>query len=73
MNTQVKSAGVEAETQVVRAKPAKRRRWILQVDAAILLPVVVLALVEGALRIAGVGFSTSLLVPCTVKGSLVSC
>ncbi|HWJ46950.1 MAG TPA: hypothetical protein VNS62_04820 [Candidatus Udaeobacter sp.] len=73
MNTQVKSAGVEAETQVVRAKPAKRRRWILQVAAAILLPVVVLALVEGSLRMAGVGFSTSLLVPCTVKGSPAYC
>ena len=57
----------------MRAKLAKRRRWILQVAAAILLPVVVLVLVEGALRMAGVGFSTSLLVPCTVKGSPASC
>jgi tetratricopeptide (TPR) repeat protein len=64
---------MEAETEVVRAKPTALRRWILQVAAAILLPVVVLVLVEGALRMAGVGFSTSLLVPCTVKGSSASC
>jgi tetratricopeptide (TPR) repeat protein len=64
---------VEAETQIVRDTPAKRRRWILQIAAAILLPVVALILVEGALRVAGVGFSTSLLVPCTVKGSPASC
>jgi tetratricopeptide (TPR) repeat protein len=64
---------VEAETQTVRNIPAKRRRWILQIAAAIFLPVVVLVLVEAALRIAGVGFSTNLLIPCTVKGSPASC
>jgi tetratricopeptide (TPR) repeat protein len=71
--TPLESAGVEAETQTVRNNPATRRRWILQVAAAIFLPVVVLVLVEAALRIAGVGFSTSLLIPCTVKGSPASC
>jgi tetratricopeptide (TPR) repeat protein len=71
--TPLESAGVEVETQTVRNNPATRRRWILQVAAAIFLPVVVLVLVEAALRIAGVGFSTSLLIPCTVKGSPASC
>jgi tetratricopeptide (TPR) repeat protein len=71
--TPLESAGVEAETQTVRNTPATRRRWILQVAAAIFLPLVVLVLVEAALRIAGVGFSTRLLVPCTVKGSPASC
>ena len=30
-------------------------------------------IVEAGLRMAGVGFSSSLLVPCTVKGSPASC
>ncbi len=64
---------MNAETQSVRDKLAQRCRWILQVAAATLLPVVVLIVVEGALRMAGVGFSTSLLIPCTVKGSPASC
>jgi len=71
--TPLESAGVEAETQTVRDTPEKRRRWVLQIAAAILVPVVVLVVVEAALRIAGVGFSTNLLVPCTVKGSPASC
>src|SRR5215471_14319904 len=70
------AAGVEnvdaIETTPV-APPAKRRRWILQVAAAVFLPVLVLVIVEVSLRIAGVGFSTSLLVPCTVKGVPASC
>ena len=64
---------MEAETQTVRNTPAERRRWILQIAAAILIPVVVLVMVEAGLRVAGVGFSTSLLVPCTVKASPASC
>ena len=61
------------ENRSAREIPPKRRRRILQIGAAILLPVVVLVIVEVSLRIAGVGFSTSLLVPCTVKGSPASC
>ena len=53
--------------------PAKTRRWILSISAAILIPAVVLVLVEVSLRVAGVGFSTGLLVPCTVKGAPASC
>src|ERR1700758_3667730 len=55
------------------APPAKRRTWLLQIAAAVLVPVLVLVIVEISLRIAGVGFSTSLLVPCTVKGVPASC
>ena len=40
---------------------------------AVALPVLVLALLEGALRLTGSGFSTRLLVPCTVKGTPASC
>jgi len=35
---------------------------------AVLVPLLVLVVVEASLRIAGVGFRTSLLVPRTVKG-----
>ena len=73
MAAQVESAGEQAKTQAVRNMPAKNRRWILQSAAAVLVPVVVLAMVEAGLRMTGVGFSTSLLVPCTVKGRPSSC
>ena len=62
-----------AELQDAPDVPAKRRRWILQIAAAIFVPVMVLVIVEAGLRLAGIGFSTSLLVPCTVKGSPASC
>jgi tetratricopeptide (TPR) repeat protein len=49
------------------------RRWLLIALSAILVPVVVLALLEGVLRIAGVGFPTSLTTSCTVQGQPASC
>ena len=73
MTAQVQTVGADAENQRTQEIPAKRRRWILQIGAAILLPVVILVIVEVSLRIAGVGFSTNLLVPCTVKGNPASC
>jgi|SRR5215472_2900762 len=63
----VKNVDANVETTQV-SRPAKRRLW-LQIAAAVLVPVVVLVIVEVSLRIAGVGFSTSLLVPCAVKGT----
>ena len=73
MTAQVESAGVAAELQDSHDVIAKRRRWILQIAAAIVVPVVILVMVEADLRMASVGFSTSLLIPCTVKGSPASC
>jgi len=64
---------MNTDTETVEAPPLQRRRWMLSIAAAVLIPLVVLGLVEGALRIAGVGFNTSLLVPCTVKGVPASC
>ena len=49
------------------------RSWIPQVTTAILIPVVLLAVLEGALRLFGVGFSTELTVSCTVQGHAASC
>jgi len=64
---------MNAAREAVQARPPKRRRWIVAILAAVFLPLLVLALLEGALRLAGSGFSTRLLVPCTVKGNPASC
>lgn len=52
---------------------AKVCRRIALAASAILIPVVVLVAIEFCLRLANVGFSTDLLVPCTIKGSPASC
>jgi len=51
----------------------RRHRWVLPVLAAVLGPLLILGVVEASLRIAGVGYSPELLVPCTVQGSPASC
>jgi tetratricopeptide (TPR) repeat protein len=67
-------ANVDANVETMQGRPpAKRRQWFLQIAAAALVPVVVLVIVEVSLRMAGVGFRTDLLVPCTVKGVPASC
>jgi len=63
---------MSSETEIVAVTRVKHRR-ILIVVTAILIPLAVFAVVEASLRLAGVGFSTDLLVPCTVKGSPASC
>ena len=50
-----------------------RRRWLLIVASTVLAPMLFIALIEVALRIAGVGYSTDLLTPCTVQGQAASC
>jgi tetratricopeptide (TPR) repeat protein len=52
---------------------SRRKRYWAQVATAILAPVLLLAVMEGALRWFGVGFFTDLLVPCTVKGQPAAC
>jgi len=49
------------------------RRWWLVAASAVVIPLVVLGLAEAVLRIAGVGYPTSLLTPCTVQGKPASC
>ena len=73
MTQEAESVGGEIDTQTLRNTLAKHRRWMLQIAAALLVPVVVLVTLEGVLRIADIGFSTSLLVPCTVKGNPAFC
>jgi len=73
MTAGVEKVDANAATQAAQDAPPMRRRWTLQVAAAVFIPVVALVIFELALRIAGLGFSTSLLVPCTVKGTPASC
>lgn len=44
-----------------------------RIASAILVPILILVIVEVTLRLSGVGFSTELLVPCTLKGQPASC
>ena len=53
--------------------PSRRKRYWPQIATAIFAPLLLLAAMEGALRGLGVGFSTDLLVPCTVKGQPAAC
>ncbi len=62
----------DSTTSTGRPAPGKRS-WMPQVVTAILVPVVLMAVLEGALRLFGVGFPTELTVPCTVHGHAASC
>jgi tetratricopeptide (TPR) repeat protein len=44
-----------------------------QIATAIIVPFLLLGLLEGSLRVFGVGFPTSLTVPCTVQGHAAAC
>jgi tetratricopeptide (TPR) repeat protein len=47
--------------------------WSLRIAAAVLMPVLLIGLLEGALRLLDVGFPTDATVPCTLKGHAASC
>src|ERR1022692_2901032 len=49
------------------------RYWAPRVASAILVPVLFFGIVEAVLRFSGFGFSTELLIPCTLKGQPASC
>lgn len=49
------------------------RYWAPRIATAIVLPVLLLGLIEGALRLFNVGFPTDLTVPCTVQGQPAAC
>src|SRR5947199_3437884 len=51
--------------------PKSRPLWIA--ISAIFVPLFVLGVVEGCLRLAGVGYPTALFTPCTVQGKAASC
>ena len=52
---------------------SRKRSLLLQVSAAVLLPVLLLGLIEEGLRAFNVGFPTALTVSCTVHGQAASC
>jgi tetratricopeptide (TPR) repeat protein len=49
------------------------RFWAPRLATAMLLPVLLLGIAEGALRLFGVGFPTDLTVPCTMQSQPASC
>ncbi len=63
-------AAIEAAT----AKNERRsKRYWPQIATAVLVPVLLLGMIEAALRLFGVGFPTDLTVACTVKGQAAAC
>jgi tetratricopeptide (TPR) repeat protein len=57
-----------------QAKPVPRWRfWLPRIVFAIVAPILLLALTEGALRLFHVGYSTDLMEPCTIHGRPSSC
>ena len=64
---------MNSELETTGTAPERNRRWILLVATALLAPLVILGIAEVALRVADVGYSPQLLVPCTVQGSPASC
>jgi tetratricopeptide (TPR) repeat protein len=49
------------------------RFWAPRIATSVLIPVLLLCIGEGALRLFGVGFPTDLTAPCTVQGRPASC
>jgi len=49
------------------------RSWLPRIAAAVLVPVLILGIVELALRALGVGVPTTVMVPCTIRGRSASC
>src|SRR5271157_993271 len=67
------SSDPETKEDAKEVVPVRRHHWALVVAVAVFVPVVILGIIELSLRIAGVGYSTDLLVPCTVNGRPASC
>ena len=49
------------------------RRWAPRIATAVLVPLLLLGVIELALRVFGVGYSTDLTVPCTAQGHAADC
>lgn len=65
--------GTERCVEIENTVPPRRPHWGALTAIAVIVPVIILAIIEVSLRIAGVGYSTDLLVPCTVRGVPSSC
>ncbi len=63
---------MNSETQTSIRNPVAKRGPLI-IASTIFVPLLVLGIVEGGLRFAGVGYETRLLTPCTVQGKPASC
>ena len=54
-------------------RSSRGARYGLQIASAIVVPLVLLGVIEGASRLFGVGFPTELTVPCTLRGKPAAC
>ena len=54
-------------------RPGRAKSYWPQIASAILVPIVLVGLIEGGLRVFGVGYSTDLTVPCTQQGRAAAC
>ncbi len=61
------------KTPAKNERPGRRRNYWPQIASAIVVPILLLGMIEGGLRLFGVGFSTDLLVPCTQQGRAAAC
>ena len=64
---------MNSDSTTTKVLPVPRHRWVLIVATALFVPLLVFGIVEASLRVAGVGYPTDLLLPCTVQGSPASC
>jgi tetratricopeptide (TPR) repeat protein len=66
------SAAIEA-APTKNERPSGGKRYWPQIATSVFVPVLLLGVIEGALRLFGVGFPTDLTVPCTVQGHAAAC
>ncbi len=64
---------MNSESEISQGTPVRRRHWFFLVASAVLVPLIILGIIEGALRVVGVGYNPQLLTPCTVQGNPASC
>jgi tetratricopeptide (TPR) repeat protein len=60
-------------TSTRNERPSPARRYGLQIASAIFIPVLLLGLLEGALRLFGIGYPTGLTEACTLQGKPAAC
>jgi tetratricopeptide (TPR) repeat protein len=63
---------VESDVKNATTAPRKTRRWG-PVVSVLVVPVLLLGLIEGGLRLFGAGFPTDVTVPCTLQGQPAAC
>jgi tetratricopeptide (TPR) repeat protein len=62
-----------AEMIETESRTTVSRNWLPKIAAAVISPIVLVAILELGLRLASVGFPTELTVPCTIRGQKAAC